>query len=465
MDTFNFNLTNQQVTHFNFKPDIGIVDRQRCKKCDKDFPTQKALICHVGVRHSLLNKVLRTKGIQEIDLGGGNATAAAGEEKEDSSCVDITEVATENKDDITIITDTEQDNSEKSSEPEERVCGVCSQDFSTESLSSLVLHYCDHFSEHLPYKFRRFYSGNSCSICNNVFTVQSSLLSHIGVRHTKINNVLRDFNIPPIHFPKKQMVLRSKITKTNPVPVVPIENLPKTEEPEDVKNIKISKYHCMVCGKGDDFLQNLGVHMANIHFRQELKQLMGPENSCSICDKTFKKKQMAISHIGMSHGNLDQLLEKKGFSTFSSLKSRKSIGTERVAGTVPWRKTRTRRCEVCGREEENLSSLKQHLVVKHFLPDIKKRHKSLYEDGMCGLCSKPYPSPSIWQHIGCVHNKLDEILVDNGLTPFNSPLAIIGSGEEVLMKTEAAFTDDPLEEISDESDYKDFENMFVEILQ
>ena len=120
---------------------------------------------------------------------------------------------------------------------------------------------------------------------------------------------------------------------------------------------------------------------------------------------------------------------------------------------------------MCGREEENLSSLKQHLVVKHFLPDIKKRHKSLYEDGMCGLCSKPYPSPSIWQHIGCVHNKLDEILVDNGLTPFNSPLAIIGSGEEVLMKTEAAFTDDPLEEISDESDYKDFENMFVEILQ
>ena len=62
METFNFNLTNQQVTHFNFKPDIGIVDRQRCKKCDKDFPTQKALICHVGVRHILLNKVLRTKG-------------------------------------------------------------------------------------------------------------------------------------------------------------------------------------------------------------------------------------------------------------------------------------------------------------------------------------------------------------------------------------------------------------------
>ena len=439
----------------------NIVDRQRsqrCKKCQKDFPTQKALVCHVGVRHSLLNKVLRSKGIQEIDLG-----PAVGEENEDSSFVDITEDTTETavKANITKITDSAE---EKSSENEERLCGVCSEDFSRESLSALVLHYCDHFSEHLPYKFRRFYSGNSCSICNKVFSVQASLLSHIGVRHTKINNVLRDFNIPAIHFPKKQMVLRSKVTAVNPV--VPNENLPKIEEPEDVKNIKVSKFHCMVCGKGDDFLQNLGVHMANIHFNQELKQLMGPGNSCSICGKTFKKKQMAISHIGMSHGNLDQLLEKKGFSSFSSLKSRKSVGTEVVDVAVPRRKTKTKRCQLCGKEEENLSLLKLHLVLKHFLSDIKKRYKSLYDDGACGLCSKPYPSTSIWQHIGAVHNKLDEILLENGLTPFNSPQVTMGTGEEHLIKTEPETTMDPLEEISShETDYHDFENMFVEILQ
>ena len=205
--------------------------------------------------------------------------------------------------------------------------------------------------------------------------------------------------------------------------------------------------------------------MANIHFHQELKQLIGPENSCSICDKTFKKKQMAISHIGMSHGNLDQLLEKRGFTSFSSLKSRKSVGTEVAAVALPRRKTKTKRCQLCGKEEENLSLLKLHMVLKHFLPDIKKRYKWLYDDGMCGLCSKPYPSTSIWQHIGAVHNKLDEILMENGLTPFNSSQVTLGSGEENLIKTESETTTDPLEEISHETDYRDFENMFVEILQ
>ena len=437
-----------------------IVDRQRCKKCDRNFPTQKAMVCHVGVRHNLLNKVLRSKGIQEIDFGGSDNTVTTLEGKEKSNCVEVTETEVTADTDITIVTDSEPDNSEKSSENEERVCGVCSEDFSSESLSSLILHYCDHFSEHLPSKLRRFYSGNSCSLCNKVFSVQSSLLSHIAVRHTKINMVLRAFNIAPIHFPKKQMVLRSKMSATNSVPVVP------DEEPEDVKNVKISKYHCLVCGKGDEFLQNLGVHMSNIHFHQDLKLLMGPGNSCTICDKTFKAKQMALSHIGISHGHLDQLLEKKGLPTYSSLKSRKSVGNNGAdVAAVPRRKSRSRRCQLCGKEEENLSLLKVHLVLKHFLPDIKARYKSLYDEGMCLLCSKPYPSTSIWQHIGCVHNKLDEILLDNGLSPLHNTPANISSGEEVLVKTEETNTEDPLEEISDETDYREFENMFVEMLQ
>ena len=323
---------------------------------------------------------------------------------------------------------------------------------------SLVLHYCDHFSEHLPSHFAQFYSDNSCNICKEEFSVSTSLMSHIGVRHAKINIVLRAFNIPAIKFPRKNMILRSPATDSSSEKSV--ARAVKNEERDKL-------FRCHVCGKGDDFINNLGVHMATIHFHEDLREFISPGNSCSLCDKTFRTKQFTMAHVGLSHGKLDEALLNKGYSSFSSLKTfkkRNKAGRRRGARNVQTRL----KCEVCGKEEENTSLLKLHLVLKHYLSDLKVRYKSEYEDGLCMICSRPYSPSAIWQHIGAVHNKLDQILLDNGLTPFNGPPSRAARGE-ILVNT-LAEDDISLEETKHEIDYTMFEtpideeNVVFEIL-
>ena len=150
------------------------------------------------------------------------------------------------------------------------------------------------------------------------------------------------------------------------------------------------------------------------------------------------------------------------------------MGPPRTGPTLAGRRRGARnvqtrlKCEVCGKEEENTSLLKLHLVLKHYLSDLKVRYKSEYEDGLCMICSRPYSPSAIWQHIGAVHNKLDQVLLDNGLTPFNGPPSRAARGE-ILVNT-LAEDDISLEETKHEIDYTMFEtpideeNLVLEIL-
>ena len=86
------------------------------------------------------------------------------------------------------------------------------------------------------------------------------------------------------------------------------------------------------------------------------------------------------------------------------------------------------KCEICEKEQTNSSALTQHLINSHnFLKDIRKRYQSLYQDSRCGLCEKVLPKTSIWQHLGNVHNKLDEFLIEKGLRPLRWQSRIVKS--------------------------------------
>ena len=444
-----------ELQSFDLTKSVG--EQANCLICEETFQNQKAALCHVGVRHNLVNQVLRSKEMKEINFEGSNKKL----ESKETNSLDLPGNSTEN----TIVD--EPDDHENLRDNEERTCGVCSEDFSTSSLSSLVLHYCDHFSDHLPSHFSKFYSNNSCNICNKVFDLETSLMSHIGVRHTKINIVLRAFNIPTIHFPRKKMILRKSILGSNHETLDEMVQKRDDKDAENI-NIKLSKFNCFVCGKGDHFLSNLGVHMATIHFNEDLKEFLGPNNSCSLCNKTFKTKQFAIGHVGLIHRKLDEALEKKGYSSFSSLKNldkinRKNISRAGIRKRVnSIRKPLDLRCQICEKEEESQSQLKVHMVLKHYLADIRVTYKSLYRDSRCLLCSKSYPTTSIWQHIGAVHNKLDEILLENGLKPFTSALTS-ESKEDLSNKTDETVTGDrALEEDKPDTNYTELECSVVE---
>ena len=68
-------------------------------------------------------------------------------------------------------------------------CQVCNQ--SMRSLSLLEQHCCRHFMKELQDQFGGLIDGMKCTICNSIFKQKGSLLLHIGCRHGKINDILK----------------------------------------------------------------------------------------------------------------------------------------------------------------------------------------------------------------------------------------------------------------------------------
>ena len=78
------------------------------------------------------------------------------------------------------------------------------------------------------------------------------------------------------------------------------------------------------------------------------------------------------------------------------------------------------------------------MVSSHYLAEIKQRFSDLYDttSSQCTLCNKVLSEYSVWQHLGSVHYKLEEILDSEGRRPLRSaPMPVMmkvdQNGEEI----------------------------------
>ena len=113
-------------------------------------------------------------------------------------------------------------------------------------------------------------------------------------------------------------------------------------------------------------------------------------------------------------------------------------------------------CEICNKEMENVSQLVNHMIGSHMLRYIKEKFASLYNGRECTECGKTYTKNAVWQHLGSVHNKLDEVLVEKGYRPLKT--ITTPKMKKVVVKREK-----PEEEPSAEDDYQ-LPNLFESIL-
>ena len=54
-----------ELQSFDLTKSVG--EQANCLICEETFQNQKAALCHVGVRHNLVNQVLRSKEMKEIN--------------------------------------------------------------------------------------------------------------------------------------------------------------------------------------------------------------------------------------------------------------------------------------------------------------------------------------------------------------------------------------------------------------
>ena len=69
-----------------------------------------------------------------------------------------------------------------------------------------------------------------------------------------------------------------------------------------------------------------------------------------------------------------------------------------------------------------MSALIKHMISSHYLAEIKRRFSDLYDttSSQCTLCHKVMSKYNVWQHLGSVHYKLEEILESEGRRPLRS---------------------------------------------
>ena len=405
------------------------IQDEKCMKCERTFFDKNAMLRHLGVQHGYINQVLEAKGLPQLQL------------EDDSSAVDVN-IKTENAEHI------------------ERSCELCVQDFSSVPISSLAYHYCNHFSDKMQIYFSRFYFDETCKICKKNFKTLDSLMVHIGVRHGKINIILSAEKLKPVRFPKKKKVKTSTDSQTS---IFTREKVlkafiePKQEggtivdsEQLRVSRQKLESKICFICDKISGTLPNLRQHICT-HFWNDLKTISADVSingkTCNICKEEYPSATQLIKHIAVTHGKLDEILESKGYPTLNK-KGKKCPLPQNKA---PRRNSTSdikeiRECEICNKEFESLSKLGQHMVVAHFLKEIKETYKSLYNGKECVLCNNTYSRNVFVMHIGATHNKLDEVLTKNGYRPLKAK--IVPNLKKITIKKERPDTSESTNEFS-----------------
>ena len=85
-----------------------------------------------------------------------------------------------------------------------------------------------------------------------------------------------------------------------------------------------------------------------------------------------------------------------------------------------------------------MSALIKHMIASHYMGEMKQRFSALYDStsSQCTLCNKSVGKYNVWQHLGSVHFKLEEILESEGRRPLRSAvmpviMKVDEKGEEI----------------------------------
>ena len=263
---------------------------------------------------------------------------------------------------------------------------------------------------------------------------------------------------PPILKPTSNPKKVIKVSKNKTTEPAILSNI-KEERREETSEKTVSKFNCEICQKTFNSINPLAFHYCK-HFFKDLQGLNFPDfvdgNNCTKCNRTFADRKAVLCHVGVKHKYINYVLTANGLSKLPlgqevptpapasevSIKKEQTGVTLSEASVRPSQKPRKQPvkltnsagksrntkevkeikvCQICDKEEENMSKLVNHMISSHLLTEIKQRYASLYNGKECLECKKTFSKTTVWQHLGAVHNKLDEVLVERGLRPIKAP--------------------------------------------
>ena len=214
-----------------------LFEDNKCLMCRKTFANSGRLLLHIGVQHDKINEILKSKGLRVLPpfmttVSTPDSAAVSKTEPmtsqaneptrpelsvntkpqvnfEPAPAAIVSNASTINPSTIPVPGPTNptpplptpasltrpsaqtQENSQQDASTcnYDLECEVCSQ--KQRSIQLLEQHCCRHFMKELQEQYVALMDGLRCTLCNNVFKQKHSLLLHIGCKHGKVNDILK----------------------------------------------------------------------------------------------------------------------------------------------------------------------------------------------------------------------------------------------------------------------------------
>ena len=214
-----------------------LFEDNKCLICQKTFANSGRLLLHIGVQHDKINEILKSKGLRVLPpfmttVSSPDSAAVSKTEPmtsqaneptrpelsvntklqvnfEPAPAAIVSNASTINPSTIPVPGPTNptpplptpasltrpsaqtQENSQQDASTcnYDLECEVCSQ--KQRSIQLLEQHCCRHFMKELQEQYVALMDGLRCTLCNNVFKQKHSLLLHIGCKHGKVNDILK----------------------------------------------------------------------------------------------------------------------------------------------------------------------------------------------------------------------------------------------------------------------------------
>jgi len=233
------NLKRHLVCHFleALKKNNGqFYDKGMCILCAKSITNLQTFLVHVGIHHDKINDVLKMKGMKELPPHFGKPTpreqSSSSKKSTPKTLSNIQKVEKASKKVNSPATSMSTSTSSSPLAPpgpppqtpgrptsaplvpptpaSERKpldsecnfnlsCQVCTQRLG--NLHQLEQHLCRHFMKELQDSYSDLMNDMKCTLCHNVFKHKHSLILHLGCKHGKINDILRQKNLKVLPAP------------------------------------------------------------------------------------------------------------------------------------------------------------------------------------------------------------------------------------------------------------------------
>ena len=314
-----------------------------------------------------------------------------------------------------------------------RQCQVCRKSLEPQQYD-LEVHYCNHFMKDLAAQFPQSVADLQCELCgtgSRVFTQKRNLLHHLGLKHGKINDVIKQKGLAELPDPElacyvcgevqndeksmyqhlkthrlqqchhcKQFLSSRKYEKHIKFCEKNLDKLLhqcqhceystplKYDLVKHVESNHQKPFSCTTCSKGFNNEESLGRH-------QKLHEAL--QYCCPHCDKSFKELKYLNSHIKKRH------LNTKIKSTVGWFSVDPGAG-DGNSGRKKGRTLHHCRVEGCEWKSKDKKLLKKHHDKSHPSdpppPKVAKKFK-------CEGCEKE--EPSNWHYVRhistCIHYK------------------------------------------------------------